>query len=101
MSYQALAIGATVKDIVLAVNNILRGKMNVVTTVTLAASATTTTLADPRIGADSAILLIPRTANAAGAVATTYIGAKGKQTATITHASASSTDRTFDVVVLG
>lgn len=101
MSFQTLGPGATLKDVVTAFNYLLRGKMNVVTTVTLAASATSTTFNDPRIGAESGIILIPRTANAATALATTFIDTKGKQTATITHALGVSTDRTFDVVILG
>lgn len=101
MSFQALQPGASLKDIVTGVNNLLRGKMNVVTSITLTASATSTVINDPRIGAASAIILIPRTANAAAAYATTFIGVKGKETATITHASTSATDRTFDVVILG
>lgn len=101
MSYSTLSPGSTIKEIVTAFNNMLRGKLNVVTSVTLTASATSTDIGDPRIGAGSAIILISTTANAAGALGTTYISAKGKQTATITHANAISTDRTFDVVIIG
>lgn len=101
MSFPALQPGASLKDVVTAANNLLRGKLNVVTSVTLAASVTSTDINDPRIGADSWIGLTPRTAHAAAALGTTYVSTKGKQTATITHASNAQTDRTFDVVILG
>lgn len=41
------------------------------------------------------VMLSPRTANAAGALATTYISAVGQGTFTITHANNAQTDKTF------
>lgn len=77
-------------------NLVLNGKQNVTTTVTLTAGVTTTTLYDSRIGYFSVVLLMPTTANAAGALATTYI-APGDGNAVITHLNAATVDRTFRV----
>lgn len=102
MSFPGLAPNATdLRSIVAVVIRLLQGKMNATTSVTLAAGTTTTTLTDQRIGPGSYVGLSPTTANAAGAVATTYVSAKTKGAATITHANAGSTDRTFDVLIIG
>ena len=84
-----------------AVRNLLDGKILATGSVTLTASAATTTLSDRRIGPDSVILLMPTTANAAAALATTYVASRGDQTATINHASNAQTDKTFAYAVLG
>lgn len=83
------------------INKILSGKTNNFGSVTLTANTTTTTLTDPRIGINSVIHLQPTTANAAGALATTYFGTPGDGTVTITHANAATTDRTFKYTVSG
>ena len=83
------------------VSTLLLGKLNCTGTVTLTASQISTTVADPRADADSAILLVPVTANAAAAVATTYISARSKRSFTLTHASAATVDRTFVYSILG
>ena len=83
------------------VNNLLNGKINAKGSVTLSASSATTTLNDFRIGAASVILFMPTTANAAAAMANLYVSARGDQTATLTHTSTSTTDRTYGYVVLG
>jgi ketopantoate hydroxymethyltransferase len=69
-----------------------------VTTVTLTAGATSTVLTDARIGVLSFIGLMPTTANAAGALATTYV-AVTNGSATITHANTPTVDRTFTVLI--
>lgn len=84
-----------------AVNQILQGKTNNFGSVTLTANDTTTTLTDIRIGVNSVILLQPTTANAAGALATTYPGTPGDGTVTINHANAATVDRTFKYVITG
>jgi len=60
----APAIGAKVSDIAIwlskardVVNNIMRGKLNVLGTLTLTANAATTTLTDTRIGGSTVFLL--------------------------------------------
>jgi hypothetical protein len=100
-TFPGLGPNADIRQIVERVGWLLRGKMNAVTTVTLTANATTTTLTDQRIGGGTYIGLSPTTANAAGALGTTYISAKAAGSATITHANAASTDRTFDVLLIG
>lgn len=81
--------------------NLTNGKMNATGSVTLTASVATTTLTDARIGGSSVILFSPTTANAAGALGGLYVSAKAKGSATLTHASTATTDRTFDYVVIG
>lgn len=88
------------KKLTSAVNNILNGKINSISSVTLTANTTTTTVADLRCTASSVISLMPTSSNAAAALATTYITVT-KQSFTITHANTSSTDRTFNYAVLG
>jgi hypothetical protein len=83
-----------------AVNGILQGKINVTGALTLTANAASTTLTDRRINPDSVIVLMPKTANAAAALATTSI-VPGDQTATVTHANNAQTDREFRYAVLG
>jgi hypothetical protein len=89
------------RQIAEAVRQILDGKVNVVKTVTLRASQTTTTVTDTRIGATSFIGLMPTTLNAAGALATTYISARTDGQATITHANTADADKTFILLILG
>lgn len=64
-------------------------------TVTLTASATTTTVTDKSITSESVIALMPTTANAAAALGTTYVSARSKGSFTLTHANNAQTDRTF------
>lgn len=84
------------------VNQIVQGKaINCYGSVTLTASAASTTLTDKRIGVYSVILFCPTTANAATATGNLYVSAKGNGTATLTHTNNAQTDRTFDYVVIG
>lgn len=84
-----------------ALGNAMTGKVNAVTQVTLAANVTTTTFTDARIGANTFFGFQPLTADAAGAVAGLYVSSQANGTATLTHSSASSTDRTFRVLLIG
>ena len=86
-----------------AIAQILDGNLALTKDVTLTANVASTTVTDKRIGRNRALLLMPTTANAAGALATTYI-----PTATITdgaaviqHANNAQTDRTFRLLILG
>jgi len=85
----------------LAINNILRGKLNNTGSVTLTASSATTTLTDVRIGKDSVILMQPTTANAAAALSGLYFGTPGDGTVTINHANDANTDKTFKYAIFG
>lgn len=86
-----------------SINNMLDGRSDNYGTVTLTASATTTTVATSglKVSANSVILLSPKTANAAAALASTYVSAVGNGTFTLTHANNSQTDRTFGFVWIG
>lgn len=101
MSYPALSTNPDPRRIAEAVNSILRGKTNNVTTVTLTANAATTTLTDSRIGGGSFIGFSPTTSNAAAGMTALYVSAKAKGSATLTHANNAQTDRTYDVVIVG
>lgn len=83
------------------VNNTMDGKINATGSVTLTASATSTTLTDARIGANSIILFMPTTANGNTAKANLYVSARADGSATLNHASSTNTDQTFGYVVLG
>ena len=78
-----------------AINRLIDGKSNAKGSITLTANQATTTLIDRRIGSDSHISFTATTANAATERATMYVSARGKQTATITHANNAQSDRTF------
>lgn len=82
-------------------NLLIDGKTNAIGQVTLTANAASTAVTDLRVGADSRILLMPTTANAAAALTTSYIATVGKQTFTITHANNAQTDKTFKYAIIG
>jgi len=87
--------------LVTAVLQLIRGRSNAVGSVTLTAGATSTTVDFVNCSQDSQVFLSPRTANAAAALATTYISSVGNKSFTIAHANAASTDRTFGFAALG
>ena len=87
--------------LVTAVLQLIRGRSNASGSVTLTAGATSTAVDFVNCSQDSQIFLSPRTANAAGALSTTYISAVNNKSFTIAHANTASTDRTFGFVVLG
>lgn len=89
------------RQLALVANNVLNGKINSTGSLTLTANAATTTLSDRRIGANSTILLMPTTANAAGALATTYFTSFAEGSCTVNHANNAQTDRLYLYVVLG
>lgn len=87
--------------IVQAIIQLMQGRSNAVGEVTLRANQTTTVVtktvhrAAVNVGADSEVFLTPRTANAAAALATTWVSAVGQGTFTITHASNAQIDKLF------
>jgi hypothetical protein len=95
-------VWAYLKRVFDVIRGIQAGKLNCTTTVTLTASATTTTLTDPRIGAESWIGLTPITANASTAEkAGVYVSARAQGSATLTHASSANAGQDFVVAILG
>lgn len=99
--YPGLSHDPNPREIAERVNRLNQGKMNAVTTLTLTAGATTTTLTDTRIGGGTYIGLSPTTATAAAAMTKVYVGPKTKGSATITHDNTADTDRTFSVLLIG
>lgn len=96
------SLQASTQEIVRYIYNLMRGKLNVTGSVTLTANAASTTVAAPNIGPDSVILFSPKTANAAGAVGTTYVSSQTAETSfTIAHANNAQVDKTFGYVILG
>ena len=90
------------------VNRINSGKLNAVYRVadadfTLTANAASTTLTDPRLTAFSFVGFMPMTANAAAALATTYVTSANMNNGswTISHANNAQTDKTFRLLILG
>ena len=83
-----------------AIRQLARGRTNVGGSVTLATSTTTTTVTNTGIQVGDVLKLIPQTANAAAALATTYVTpATQAEQITITHANNAQNDRTFGYVV--
>ena len=90
------------RDIARTLNDVLKGKQNVTLKVTLAASATSTTIIDARIGVSTAVLLMPLTANAATAyVAGIWFDTQLKGSVVAHHASSTATDQIFRIVLVG
>ncbi len=84
-----------------AIQELQRGRSNALVLATLTAGATTTTVTAPNCGTGSAPILVPTTANAAAALATTYVSTISNGSFVLTHANNGQTDRTFRVVTLG
>ena len=89
------------RQMAIAINNLLIGKSNNTAMLTLTANAATTTLTDSRIGANSTILLMATTANAAGALATTYFDTFADGSCVVHHANNAQADKTFNYAVVG
>lgn len=89
--------------IVDAINQCADGRHNAGGTVTLRANQTTTTVNHPNCGKDAYVDVFggAMTANAAAAVATSYISSVFQGGFTITHANNAQTDRTFLYKVTG
>lgn len=87
-------------QLVNVINNIMQGKMNITGDVTLTASAATTTVTDPRVSPNTAVDLMPTTANAATAKASAWI-VVGEGSFVIHHANNAQTDKTFRYTLLG
>ena len=90
------SVDALWRDVLIAINSLIRGGSNAAGTVTLTPNATTTVVTNPNINAGASPHLAAKTANAAAALATTYttVSSVGGSM-TITHANNAQTDRTF------
>lgn len=84
-----------------SVIQLVEGRHNAFGEFTLTPSATTTTVSHPNCSLDSQPQFAPHTANAAAAVATTYISAIFQGGFTLTHSNSATTDRTFGFICGG
>ena len=84
-----------------AVRQLAQGRSNATGTATLVAGAASTVVSFVNCANTSVPVLVPTTANAATALATTYITAVANGSFTITHANNAQVDRTFLFVCLG
>lgn len=84
-------------EIVRTLLDAMQGRSLAIGSVTLTAGATTTTVIAPWLSSYDTVVMMPATANAAAAVATTYIKESDitKGQFVITHANNAQTDRTF------
>jgi hypothetical protein len=91
------------KKFALAIQQLAEGRLNATGACTLAASASSTTVAAPNCAAGSVVLLSPRTAHAAAELAagTLYVSAVALGSFTLAHANNAQTDRSFGYVCLG
>lgn len=92
---------AWLSKIASVLNGVLSGKLNNTGVITLTANAATTTFTDSRIGANSVIGLMPTTANAAAALATTYFNTFANGSCVINHANNAQADKTFSFTITG
>lgn len=84
-----------------AILQMAAGRSNATGQVSLGASVTSTVVTATNCASSSVVFLFPMTAHAAAAVASTYVSAVANGSFTITHASDTTTDRTFGYVCLG
>jgi hypothetical protein len=84
-----------------SINGLIDGKLDVVGSLTLEDGATSTVVSDNKFESNMVPVLIPTTANAAGALATTYLSARASGSFTLTHANTADVDKTFLYVRLG
>lgn len=87
-----------------AIEQIAQGRLNCAGTFTLAAGTTTTTVKAPTVAKGTVISFgMPQTANAAAALATTFILAANVSSGQfiVSHANAGTTDRTFGFIAIG
>lgn len=103
-SFDEVADIGWVRRIADAANNLLKGKMNVVLSITLAANAASTTITDARISVYSALILQPMTASAAASLwEAPYVLAtvQNNGSVVLTHSNTADIDKTFNLVILG
>lgn len=84
-----------------SINGLIDGKSAVTGSVTLTANATSTVVSDNKFESAMVPVFVPLTANAAAALATTYVSARAQGSFTLTHANNAQTDRTLAYVRLG
>lgn len=103
MTVYVPSLTGSLQDALRTIAQLAAGRSNATGTVTLTPSATSTTVMDGNCAERSTVLLSPVTANAAVALATSYIpvATTANGSFTITHSSAASVDRTFRYAIVG
>lgn len=89
------------RNLRLVVNRLLDGRTNNTGQVTLATSATSTTVTDQRAGAGCQIFLMPKTANAAAFDVWLPDADITNGQFVLRHASSADTDLTYDYAIFG
>lgn len=92
--------GAQPREISEVVNNVMNGKTNNVGNFTTTQSATSSIIYDERIGLDSVIIFTPMNDKAASEMASLYVSALAKGSATIAHGN-HNFDCIFKYIVVG
>jgi len=80
---------------------ILNGRTRNQGAVTLTANAATTVINNPLFESHQAVVLSPLTANAAAAIATTYVSARTAGQFTLAHANNAQVDKSFEYIFVG
>lgn len=93
--------GEWYKVLAQAVNNLIKGRSANAGTFTLTANAASTVVSDNLFESNQTVIWSPTTANAAAALATTYVSARAKGSFTLTHANNAQVDKTFLYVRVG
>lgn len=89
------------RKIAVICNSSQQGKLNAVSQVTLAANTATTTITDSRLGVNSFVGFMPKTAHSATELATMYVDTQNTGSAVIHHANNAQTDRSFNILIIG
>lgn len=89
------------RRIIEAIQQITQGRTNAGGSVTLTANAASTTVTAQVCGSGAGVFLFPKTANAAAALATTYVGTVSNGSFVITHANNAQADKSFFWIALG
>jgi hypothetical protein len=82
-------------------NALIDGRAAVTGSVTLTANAASTVVADNKFESAMVPVFVPLTANAAAALATTYVSARTEGGFTLTHANNAQVDKTFAYLRFG
>lgn len=85
------------RELAVTIGQMLRGRLNNTGDVTLTLSATTTVVTDERVALESAVLMMPKDANAA---TENWFAATANGSFTITHANNALT-RSFRYAIIG
>jgi hypothetical protein len=101
--FPGLPSNADSRQIVAVVNRVNLGKLNCTGTVTLLAGQSITTVTDHRAAAESFVVFMPLSANAAveQAAGGMYVSGRGTGSFAIAHANNAQVDRTFGYAVIG